>query len=152
MGLLGIVAAVLLLCLLLAVFVLAGPSLVRLARNGLEDVLHPRPGFVVEIGGRKLTGRVLPIGRLRELTAAGAFASADAMAELANGSSMPREEQADHLERLILLAAAGLRRTPRWVARRCTALEVAKVVAGVLRASAPPPPEKKAEGPSGPPA
>lgn len=129
--------------------------MLRAIRNLIEDLRFPRARFTVEIAGRKVSGRVLTIGALRELTAAGAFDSADAMAEAARVAAMPRAEMADHMDRLITLAAVGLRRPPAWVARRCTSVEVAQVVAAILRASSPmvvPPKEKAAEGSGGPPA
>ncbi len=121
----------------------------RVIANLAEDLFHPRPRFSVEINGRKVTGRLLSIGQLRDLTKARAFDAIDAFANAsARAEPLGPEEQATPLERLIMIAAAALRRPASWVERRCTSEEVAQVVAAVMRASSP----AAKEGKSGPPA
>lgn len=123
--------------------------MLRWIRNLIEDFRYPRPGFTVQIGRRAHEGRILTLGQLRELTASGAFGAIDAIARYAKGDVPSAEEQASQLEKVIKLAAAGLRRPERWVARHCTAAEAGAVVAELMKASSPAP---KAEGPNGPPA
>lgn len=124
--------------------------MLRWIRNLIEDLLYPRPGFTIQVGRRKLEGRVLNLGELRDLTASGAFGvMADVLAMVKGEKPAPIEEQVKALERVITLAAVGLRRSRGWVARHCTSEEAALVVAQLVKACAPP---AKQEGPGGPPA
>lgn len=123
--------------------------MLRWLRNLIEDFRFPRPGFTVQIGRRMHEGRILTLGQLRELTASGAFGAIDAIARYGKGDVPGVEAQAEQLEKVIQLAAAGLRRSPSWVARHCTAAEAGAVVTALMKASSPAP---KAEGPSDPPA
>jgi hypothetical protein len=120
--------------------------MLRLIRNLIEDILHPRPGFVVEVNGRRVKGKLLSLGDWRDLTRCGAWAAVDALSAQApppKGSNKPRPppmpdaELADCMDRAALVAARGLRRPLAWVMDHLTKDEVFAVVAIVGAVSTP---------------
>lgn len=124
-------------------------EIVRWARNAVEDLLHPRPRFEVEINGRKVEGRALVIGQQRDLTASGAYASVAALqAAAASGVEPSPADLVGHLDGLISIAAAGMRRSRRWIERHVTSEELGRIVSATVAASNP----KPKEGAKGPPA